>query len=307
MNSIHWYVLFVLILVGAVFSLMELLHARAIRKQEQFFSDRQYLQTTMSRLALEDRVASAVTQQRFLLEHLLQKTENGAFPPVSEIQRSLQSAIYNTADILDFYFAPHPLHPSARSFSTFRSTPAGDAAREFARSLEGSFDFSSSRPGDPFLFSGSVRASSRVKMLALVEPFVSESGFLGYFLTVIDLSPFLVRYVLPMAQGAGSAAFVIDSDGVIVQYKVNSFAGRNAAELSEEEGAALREAWRLMQASFSGMAGIAIHDSSSDEPGRKRCAWNSARVGTNRFFIGVYAPEEEIVAAAQPPGAFADD
>ena len=63
MESIYWYVFFVLLLVGAVFFIMELLDARAIRKQEQLFNDRQYLQTTMVRLALEDRVASVATQR----------------------------------------------------------------------------------------------------------------------------------------------------------------------------------------------------------------------------------------------------
>ncbi len=297
MNSIHWYVFLILILAGAVFSLMELLHAHALRKQEQFFSDRQYLQTTMARLALEDRVASAVTQQRFILEHLLRKNENGVFPPVSEIQRSLQSALYNTSDVLGFYFAPQPSHTSARSFSSFRSTPAGDAARIFTRSLAESFDFSSFPSNAPFAFSGSVLASSRVKMMALVEPFMSESGFLGYFVTVLDLSPFLARYVLPMAHEEGSAAFVIDGNGVIIEHKTSSLSGRNATELSGGEGDVLREAWRLMQESFSGMAGMSFHTLSSGDPGRKRCAWNSARVGANRFFIGVYAPEAEIVPA----------
>lgn len=294
MESIHWYVFFVLLLVGAVFFVMELLHARAVRKQEQFFSDRQYLQTTMSRLALEDRVASVLTQKRFLLEHLLPENPNGSFPPVSEIQRTLQSAIYNTADILGFYFAPHPLHPAAQRFSSFRSTPAGDAARDFARSLEGSFDFSSPRPADLYHFSGTVRASSRARMMALVEASVSEKGFIGYFITVIDLAPFFVRYVLPMAQGPGSAVFVIDREGVVVEHGDASLAGRNAAELSGGEGDALRGAWSRVGESFSGMEAIELYDASSGAPRRKRLAWNSARVGANRLYIGVYAPESDI-------------
>lgn len=294
MESIHWYVFFVLLLVGAVFFVMELLHARAVRKQEQFFSDRQYLQTTMSRLALEDRVASVLTQKRFLLEHLLPENPNGSFPPVSEIQRTLQSAIYNTADILGFYFAPHPLHPAAQRFSSFRSTPAGDAARDFARSLEGSFDFSSPRPADLYHFSGTVRASSRARMMALVEASVSEKGFIGYFITVIDLAPFFVRYVLPMAQGPGSAVFVIDREGVVVEHGDASLAGRNAAELSGGEGDALRTAWSRVGESFSGMEAIELYDASSGAPRRKRLAWNSARVGANRLYIGVYAPESDI-------------
>lgn len=103
---------------------------------------------------------------------------------LTDIQRALQSAIYNTADILGFYFAPHPLYPNAQRFSSFRSTPAGDAAREFAGSLEDSFDFSTPCPDDLYHFSGSVRASSRLRMMALVEAAVSEKGFMGYFITI---------------------------------------------------------------------------------------------------------------------------
>jgi len=294
MESIHWYVFFVLLLVGAVFLAMELLHARAVRKQEQFFSDRQYLQTTMSRLALEDRVSSVLMQERFLLEHLLLEPANGSFPPLSDIQRALQSAIYNTADILGFYFAPHPLYSAAQRFSSFRSTPTGDAAREFAGSLEDSFDFSTPRPDDLYHFSGSVRASSRVRMMALVEAAVSEKGFMGYFITIIDLAPFFVRYVLPMARGAGSAVFVVDKDGVVVEHRDPSLVGRNAEELSGGDGDALRGAWSRVRESFSGMEVIELYDVSSGIPKRKHLAWNSARVGENRLFIGVYAPESDI-------------
>lgn len=79
-ESIYWHAFFVLPLVGAVFLVMELLHACAVRKQEQYFSDRQYLQTTMSRLALEDRV-SVLMQERFLLEHLLLEPAKWVLPP----------------------------------------------------------------------------------------------------------------------------------------------------------------------------------------------------------------------------------
>jgi len=294
MESIHWYVFFVLLLVGAVFSVMELLHVRAVRKQEQFFSDRQYLQTTMSRLALEDRVSSVLMQERFLLEHLLLETTNGSFPPVSEVQRALQSAIYNTPDILGFYFVPHPLYPAAQRVSSFRSTSAGDAAREFALSLEDSFDFSSPRPDDLYHFSGSVRASSRVRMMALVEAALSEKGFMGYFITIVDLAPFFVRYVVPMARGAGSAVFVVDKEGVVVEHRDASIVGGNAEELSGGDGDALREAWSRVRESFSGMEVVELYDASLSMPQRKHLAWNSARVGSNRFFIGVYAPESDI-------------
>ena len=294
MESIHWYVFFVLLLVGAVFLVMELLHACVVRKQEQFFGDRQYLQTTMSRLALEDRVSSVLMQERFLLEHLLLESANEVFPPLSEIQRVLQSAIYNTADILGFYFAPHPLYSATQRFSSFRSTPTGEAAREFALSLEDSFDFSSPRPDDLYHFSGSVRASSRARMMALVEAAVSEKGFIGYFITIIDLAPFFVRYVLPMARGAGSVVFVIDKEGVVVEYSDSSLVGGNAMELSGGEGDGLRGAWSRVRESYSGMEAIELYDAPSGIPQRKHLAWNSARVGANRLFIGIFAPESDI-------------
>lgn len=291
---IHWCVIFVLLLVGVVFFVMELLHARALRKQEQFFSDRQSLQTTMSRLALEDRVSSVLMQKRFLLNYLLLEPANASFPPVSEIQRALQSAIYNSADILGFYFAPHPLRSDVQRFSSFRSTLMGDAAREFAVSLEDSFDFSAPGPADLYRFSGSVRVSSRVRMMALVEAAVSEKGFMGYFITIIDLAPFLTRYVLPMAQSEGSAVFLIDREGVVVEHRDASLVGGNAEKLSGGEGDTLRGAWPRVRESLSGREVIELFDASSGMPQKKRLAWNSARVGENRLFVGVYASESEV-------------
>jgi diguanylate cyclase (GGDEF)-like protein len=282
---------------------MSLLDARAVRKQEAFLNDRQYLQTTTARLALEDRVLSASMLQQLFMDRLLPRVLRGEKTALNEALRSFQSTIYNNSDILGFYFAPHPrndesgvyLKDNVAAVRSFRAAPSGDEARDFARTLESAFDFSSSRPREANPFSGTVRASSRIKMAAIVEPLTSEGVFVGYFIMILDLSPFFVRYVLPMSRGSGSAAFILDSGGLVIGHKEGEFAGKIVSDLSNGDGRDLWKAWSAMK-TFSGKESFVL-ETPSGERERKLLAWNSARVGTQRLYIGIYAPESEIYPA----------
>ena len=285
-------VLFFLVpsLAVVMFLMMGYFDARTVRKQKQNHTESQFLQVTMSRLALEDRLTAVMSQQRFLMDHLLRDEQMS----VGEIQLLLQSAIYNTTDVLGFSFVPQPGHATARPFSVFRSTQAGNDAREFARFLEEGFDFSAAVSNDPQLLSGRVNVTPHARMIALVEDAASKKGLKWYSIAILSLSPFLTRYVLPLAQGVRSDFFVIDAEGTVVEHKDGFFIGKNAGYLREEEGRPLRTAWEVARESYSGMENLESSTLDLVEPVRWSLTWNSVRVGTNRFFIGSYVPEEEI-------------
>ncbi|MDI9371052.1 MAG: diguanylate cyclase [Synergistota bacterium] len=277
-------------LMGVFFFTMGFFDARAVRKQKQNYAESQYLQTTMARLALEDRIASVMTQQRHLMDHLLKEEPL----PFNEIQLLLQSAIYNTSDVLGFSFVPWPNRESARPFAAFRSTPSGNDAREFARTMESRFDFASAEHRDPQMLSGKIIASTHTRMIALVEGATSGKDQKWYSIAILSLSPFLSRYILPLAQGVSSDFFMIDSSGIVMEHKQSSFIGKNVADLDDGEGRALYEVWLRLKESFSGMECLESTFSDLAEPSRRSLTWNSVRVGSNRFYIGSYVPEQDI-------------
>lgn len=271
--------------------------ARGARRQGQLVAEVRFVNVTLARTALEDRITSAVAQQRFLMDHLVLDRD----APLDDVQRSLLGSIYNTPDVLGYYLLPLPNQPQRR-FSAFRSTPQGDAARDFARILA----YKLEEDATPFVEGRQqtrrFMPSSRVNMLALVETAPGRS-VTWHSIAVLNLAPFLARFVEPLETSAEGGFFVVASDGTIIAHKDGTLVGKNVEDLSSGEGEGLREFWGRASQAFSGMEVVEAPLSSLIGSERKSIVWNSLRMGDERVFIGSYAPAEGGGAASSEPGA----
>ncbi len=300
-GSLYWYILFVFLMLAAALVLMARFDLRAVKKQEDFLNEQQLLSTSLARLAWEDRFQGVRSQTSFLLDQVLHKVVSGDMTSI-QAKAILSPFVYNNPDLLGYCFIGAKKDSLPVLISAYRSTPSGNAAREFAEDFRGVCDFpervTDFTENDPvFSLSGRIRITSERQMLILVDPLLRGGSVSGYLLTVMDLSPFLVRYVVPMAKGADGTSMVIHEDGTIIQHRNPGLLGKNLNDPSWEFPPGLKEVWSHIREETSGKGEFLLAWEGGQKPERKFLAWNSLRMGPKRLVIALTSSEVEIKAA----------
>ena len=297
-KPLYWYLLVISIILACALLFMAQFDLRAVAKQEEFLSEQQLLSTSLARLAWEDRFQSIQFQKSFLLDEVFLKVVRGEMTAV-QAKAVLSPFVYNNTDLLGYCFVGTKKEIPPFLISAYRSTPSGNAAREFVEDFRSACDFpemvTDFTENDPiFSLSGRIRITPERQMLILVAPLLREGSVPGYLLTVMDLSPFLVRYVVPMAKGADGTSVVIHEDGTIIQHKDTGLIGKNLRDPSGEFPPGLKEAWSRMQGEMSGKGEFLLAWEAGQKPKRKLLAWNSLRMGPKRMVIALTSSEAEI-------------
>jgi len=282
--------LVILAAAGAVAVLYHL-DARAVARQEEALNDQQFLSATLARLAAEDRFSSVDAAARFLLNNVFPGTLNGILTP-AEAQNYLQPMVYNMPEILGFYFLPAP-GEKGPPVSAFRSTPAGNDGRTFALESAARLGDHHLSPEETAALSGAVKVSSQRQMALFADGLMAGGTLRGVLLTVIDLSPLLARYVIPMARGKKGISLVLSEDGSLVW-----LSGPSArwSEGSFVEGTPELESIRcLVSGAVSGKSSLELP---GGEAGRRfLVAWNALRMGGKRLSVIMASPGDEVDAA----------
>ncbi|GAB1485349.1 hypothetical protein MASR2M79_03960 [Aminivibrio sp.] len=299
--SFYWYGLLMFLILGAALLLMARFDRQAVRKQENFLRDQQLLSASLTRLAWEDQLQSIRFQRSFLIDEVFLKVILGDMSPL-QAKSILSPFVYNNSSLLGYCFAATQKEADPLLISAYRSTPSGNAAREFVESFRHSCDFPQGvtdlTENDPvFSLSGKILITPELKLMILVDPLIRWGTVPGYLLTVMDLSPFISRYVLPVVRGEDGAAMVIHQDGTIIQHKNMELLGKNLNDLSAEFPAGLKEVWTRMKDDMSGKGDFLLARQTGEAPTRRFLAWNSLRIGSERLVVALTTSEAEINTA----------
>lgn len=300
-NNFYWYVLLMVLILAAALFLMAQFDLRAVRKQEEFLRDQQLLSACLTRLAWEDQLQSIRFQRSFLLDEVFLKVVRGDMTPL-QAKSILSPFVYNNSALLGYCFMGTKKGSPPLLISAYRSTYSGNAAGDFVENFRRDHDFPEAvtdlTENDPvFSLSGEILITPELKLMILVDPLILWGSVPGYLLTVMDLSPFIARYVLPMARDTDGAAMVIHQDGTIIHHKNIELLGKNLNNPSGEFPAGLKEAWPHLQREMSGKGDFFLARKAEETPTRKLLAWNSLRIGSERLVVALTTSEAEINTA----------
>ena len=251
-------------------------------------NDQQFLSATLARLAAEDRFSSVDAAARFLLNNVFPGTLNGILTP-AEAQNYLQPMVYNMPEILGFYFLPAP-GEKGPPVSAFRSTPAGNDGRTFALESAARLGDHHLSPEETAALSGAVKVSSQRQMALFADGLMAGGALRGVLLTVIDLSPLLARYVIPMARGKKGISLVLSEDGTPVWFNDPSQRGPEGS--FGRESPELESVRSLVSGAVSGKSSLELP---GGEAGRRfLVAWNALRMGGKRLSFVLASPRDQV-------------
>ncbi|NLB84312.1 MAG: PAS domain S-box protein, partial [Synergistaceae bacterium] len=297
-NIFFWYGLLMFVILAVALVFMAKFDGRAVREQEDFLKDQHFLSASLTRLAWEDQLQNVRFQRSFLLDEVFLKVVRGDMTPV-QAKSILSPFVYNNPALLGYCFMGMGKDAPPLLISAYRSTPSGKAAWEFVESFRYACDFPQGvtdlTENDPvFSLSGKILITPELKLMILVDPLIRWRTVPGYLLTVMDLTPFISRYVLPVVREEDGAAMVIHQDGTVIQHKNMELLGKNLNDPSVKFPAGLKEAWARLKGDMSGKGDFLLARKAEEAPPRKLLAWNSLRIGSERMLVVLSSSEEEI-------------
>lgn len=286
-------VLIVLLAAAGIVAVLFYLDARAVARQEEAINDRQFLLATLARLAAEDRFSSVDVSARFLLNHVFPGLLSGDLSP-AEAQKYLQPMVYNMPEVLGFYFLPADPGEDRTPVPAFRSTPAGNEGRAFAEETASRLGPGPLSPEEAGALSGTVKATSRWQMALFSDGLLSQGTLRGVLFTVVDLSPLLSRYVLPLATGRNAISLVLSEDGSLVWFGGSSSNGQEEG-IFREDSPELESIRRIVSGAVSGKSSLDLPGGGTGK--RLLVAWNTLRMGGKRLSVVSASPGDEVDAA----------
>jgi diguanylate cyclase (GGDEF)-like protein/PAS domain S-box-containing protein len=265
------------------------LDSRAVIRQEEAINDQQFISATLARLAAEDRFASVDASARFLLNHVFSRTAGGTMT-AADAQNFLQPMVYNMPEVLGFCFVSLLPGEDRPSVSAFRSTPAGNEGRVFALETAARMGPGPLPPESAAVFSGSVKITGQRQMALFSDVLMSGGILRGVLFTVVDLSPVLSRYVIPMVRDKNGISMVLHEDGTVVWLGNPSRSGEGV--VSGEESPEVKGIRGLVEGALSGKSSLDIHEEGADRS--LLVAWNTLRMGGKRLSFVLASPRDQV-------------
>ncbi|MBN2305141.1 MAG: PAS domain S-box protein, partial [Anaerolineae bacterium] len=293
MKPFQVYLLIAVVIIGFYAGLAYTLDQQVVAEHERGFNDEQARQvlTAVSNLeAHHENIAHTFTLvSQYAIGGYLEDMVSR--PLFEQILNTISNDVNHERLVVSYY-----TEPGVYELGYVQPTPLGDAARALADDWAVEY-WDTVEQIDTYITTPFV-ATPEAQLYGLVFPTYElfPRSFAGVLVVVLDYRPVIERYIAPLRSGTYGAAWVHNSDGVVIYDHEPSEIGRGLDDIS----AGYPDLQRLLRTTLEQEAGRGEYHYTLTVGGkvvRKLVAWNTAYLFGQRITVAMSAPDTEINAS----------